>query len=332
MHRLMWRCKLKTGEEAEIWKVTAPDPAWKDRILPFLDHKGPKWKDAMARALEHGAGELVMNFYECVLPGQGIVGNITVLEALDRPVGLLQHVFTLPEQRRKGIASRLMEAVTHDFRLRGGRAMFLGTGYQSPPFWIYYSYGFRPIGEKGLMGWILDPKFYVDYFAPGPVQVRDVGWQDWPLLNALYLIQDGWYCRSLMLGRYGFSSMEGPFLEMMAALEDGRLLRSKVLTKEDGAVVGHAMLWVQRQFPGEPLLLDLFVHPNFADQAHKLIEAIGLPPNKKVQAVADHEAVSKQEALERAGLFREATFANHLRADDRWLDLHFYCAPWKPPE
>ncbi|HAA73566.1 TPA: hypothetical protein DCE37_00380 [Candidatus Latescibacteria bacterium] len=44
---------------------------------------------------------------------------------IDKRVGLFGHVFTKPEERRKGAANALME----DFRQRGGKALYLGTGY-----------------------------------------------------------------------------------------------------------------------------------------------------------------------------------------------------------
>lgn len=328
MHRLMEIVTLKSGERAEIWKITAPDTLWAGRLLDFLSHKGEPWLEIMRTALERGAQPLTMNFFEAVCDGQ-IVGNITVVESLPRPVGLLQHVFTAPEHRRKGIASALMRAVCRDFVLRGGRVMHLGTGYKSPAYWIYFSFGFRPICETGHMRWIVEPGFMDRYFAPGPVSVRDTNVGDWPLLEALYSVEEGPVLRSLPQNLYGQSSYEGPFLRLREGLQEGRVKWSRVLVKTDGAVVGHAAAWLQ-PVPGQPWMLEIFVHPNFLDQADKLMDAAFIPPHHKFQAPCDSDAWQLQQAFESAGLWREATFRRHLQWHGRWLDVHFYSSPWAP--
>ena len=83
-------------------------------------------------------------FYLGVIEGEA-VGNIMTVE--HGGIGILGHVYTLPEQRRKGIASRIMAAQMKDFQERGGRTLTLGTGFDSPAYWIYQGYGFRSIVE-----------------------------------------------------------------------------------------------------------------------------------------------------------------------------------------
>ena len=125
--------ELKSGEAMRIVRIDAPDPAWQDRILPFLQHKGEPWLWQMELALEEGLGACEQRYYLGVLEGGEVVGNIMTTELMERPVGILGHVFTPPAHRRKGICSHLMVALTEDFRARGGRAMFLHTGYDSRP-------------------------------------------------------------------------------------------------------------------------------------------------------------------------------------------------------
>jgi len=329
MHRFLGETELKSGEKAELWKITAPDPQWADRLLTFLVHKGEEWLEPMRRGLEKGLDGLTMNYYECVLDGE-VVGNITVLENLPRPVGLLQHVFTLPEHRRKGIASALMTVIHHDFRLRGGRAMFLGTGYRTPPFWIYYRYGFRPIEETGHMRWLAEENFLDRYFALGEVTVRDTRWDDWPLMEALYANIEGWVLRSYPLGLYGASNYESPFLRLMSALERGEVKQSLAMVKDDGALVGHVALWEQKNVPGRPWLMDLFVHPNFYDRAPELLERVFVPPHHKLQALADSDAWEKHDLLRKMGMWREACLRRQIAWRDRWLDLDYYSMPWAP--
>lgn len=321
MEILLGPVTLKSGETAEIWQIVAPAPAWKERILPFLAHKGDPWLMPMEKALTEGLPGLRMNFFECLL-GEQIVGNITTVDA--QGVGMLQHVFTDPAHRRKGICQALMQAATEDFARRGGRAMYLGTGYESPPFWIYYSFGFRPIGQTGAMKWLLEPEFERKHFASGPTIVRDTAWPDWPQLTALYQTEEGDYLRGMYFQHYGHSSFEGAYAAMQRDKAQGRILQVKVLEKEDGALVGHAMLAVQSCWRGEPYLLDFFVHPHFGRDAAKLVQAFVWPTDKKIQCFCETKAQEKRAALAAAGFRQEAVLKRQILRNREWLDVVIY--------
>lgn len=329
MQDLISTVKLRSGENAEIWLVRAPAPDWTERILPLLAHKGEPWLSAMRRALQHGLGELNMSFFECVLGGE-LCGNITIVDSLEQPVGILQHVFTRPEHRQKGIASALMAAACEDFRQRKGRALYLATGNPVAAA-LYERFGFRSLGQNGVMLWLLDEDFHEAFFRPRPTEVRPTQWSDWPLLTALYSVADGWTLRSLFFGHYGPSFWEGPFLELMAAQEQGTVVDNKVLVAENGATVGHAFAYIQRTYASHPLMVDFFVHLAFCDQTATLLAALDLPDNRKVQAVMDNDAAGRHEILARAGFWREATLRNQFCHDGQWYDVSFYCRPWVPP-
>jgi GNAT superfamily N-acetyltransferase len=309
---------LKSGEEARLLHIVAPEPAWTDRILPFLAHKGEPWMWPMKLALEEGLPGVRMSFFELLL-GEAIVGNITTVDA--RGVGMLQHVFTNPDHRRKGICQFLMQAVTDDFAGRGGRAMYLGTGYDSPPFWIYHSFGFRSIQESGAMKWLPDAQFEQDHFAPGATSVREVQWADWPALTALYQSEQGWYLRGLHFNHYGHSSYEGCFPAMMGQRDKGAILQVKVLVKEGGAVMGHAFLATQHQWRGNPYLLDCFVRSHFEGEAAKLLGALDMPTGRKVQCYCDAEATVKMAALKASDFEPEAVLKRQIQRGDEWLDV-----------
>ncbi len=332
MHRILQTVKLKSGETAEVWKITAPDHKWREQLLKFLDHKGERWIKPMDEALRRGIDGLTMNFYECVLDGE-IIANVTVVEALEPPVGLLQHVFTTPEHRRKGAAKALLQAIVRDFRLRGGQAMHLNTGYKSVPFWIYHSVGFRSVAETGHMRWLGRPDFMERFFAPAETRVEDVAWRHWPLLDALYGVEAGWVLRDLRHRLYWSTGFEGQLVSLMWGLAEGEVRQARVLVSEKtGAVVGLAFIWVQGQYypPPEPLMLEFFVHPNFMDQAEKLLGSMFFPPGRKIQAVCDNEAYDRDQLLEKLGMWREGTFRRQFRLRDRWFDVHWYSNAWAP--
>lgn len=312
---------LKSGEQARLVHIVAPEPAWTERILPFLAHKGEPWMWPMKLALNEGLPGTRMSFFECVLDGD-IVGNITTVDA--NGIGMLQHVFTNPDHRRKGICRFLMQVLVDDFTSRGGRAMYLGTGYDSPPFWIYHSFGFRSIEASGAMKWLPDPQFEAEHFGPGETTVRDTEWRDWGELQALYQGEQGWYLRGLFFNHTGHSSYEGTYPAMRGAMDQGRLQQVKVLVKADGAVMGHALVGVQSWWRGEPYVLDCFVHPSFTGDTEKLLRAVALPTDRKVQCYCDAEASEKMAALAAVGFEREAVLPRQIRRGDEWLDVVVY--------
>ena len=314
---------LKSGEEARLYHVIAPEPLWWDRVATFLAHKGHTFLWPMEVAFREGLSGLRMNCFECVLDGE-VVGNITTVDALERPVGILQHVFTNPDHRRKGICQQLMRVLGDDFLARGGQAMFLSTGYDSPAHWIYHSFGFRAIAETGLMGWLPEEGFHAEYFSPGPVSVRDTQWPDWPCLDALYLTTGGWYLRGFLASQYGHSSYEGAYPTMVEAREKGQVTDIKMLAKADGAVMGHAFVGPDSRWRGNPYVLDFFVHPNFHGEAAKLLNGLSLPTDRKVQCYADGAAGERCAALEAMGFAQEATLKRQIKKGEEWVDVVAY--------
>lgn len=312
---------LKTGESMEIGLVSAPDEAYADRIAAFLEHKGDPWNGHIAKALKEALDELETRFYVGKL-GETIIANIMTVEY--NRTGILGHVYTHPEHRRKGACKLLMAEQMKDFRTRGG-LLLLGTGYDSPPYWIYHSFGFRSLMEgSGMMRYATEDDFEAQYFAPGKAEVVEVRWRDWPRLNALFSIQEGDFLRSVGWGLHGISSFEGGFLHLKKALEKDASYRAKLLASEHGAVVGCAALTKDSRWHGDVWLLDVFVHPNFASSTGQLLDALALPEGK-IQCYADSRSAAKICTLEQAGFRQEAVFKEQIRADDgERLDVRVY--------
>ena len=314
--------ELKSGEKMTVLKIVAPAPAWKERIVPFLAHKGEPWMWAVGEGLDHGVEPATMNFFEGVLEDGTIAGNITTVESLEPPLGLLQHVFTPEEHRRKGVCSALMTALTEDFTAREGRAMFLHTGYDSAAYHIYHSFGFEGYRETGTMYWVREQGFREKLFAPRATSVRDTHWGDWAPLEPLVETEDGWHVRSVYLGQYGFSGFEGNYLTLRRAMMDGPVHQVKVLEAEGGAIVGYALIADLRGWPGSPGVLDFFVHPDFLGDGEKLLAATDVPEGRKVLAFADSASDGKADMLEGAGFELEATLKRQMSdSGGRELDL-----------
>ena len=313
---------LKTGDELKIIRVAAPDADWKEPIIEALRHKGEGWVNIIRMMLEQSLEGVQCYYYLGLLDGE-IVGNITTTEAPAVGVGILGHVVTSPAHRRKGICTALMETVTRDFTARGGAAMTLGTGYDSPPYHIYASFGFVGSGTSGRMIWEARPGFLADYFAADSTDVADITWPDWPRLDLLYTIPQGSFLRGIYFMHYGPAKYEDDFLRLFRLITDIESAQSKVLIKPGGEVIGHALLLPDPRWHNDVWLLDLFVHPDFYPAAGELLTAIELPPGQKVQAYADSQCPQKIQLLEAAGFHQKTVLHNQIvNTEGEYLDVH----------
>jgi len=317
---------IKSGEQLQIIRVAGPEAQWKEPIMKVLTHKGDSWVGTIQMTLEQHLEGVQCYYYLGLLDGE-IAGNITSTEATEPGVGILGHVFTSPSHRRKGICTALMETVTSDFTARGGAAMTLGTGYNSPAYHIYHSFGFAGIGTTGRMIWQARPGFLDDYFAADSTDVADISWPDWPRLDLLYTIPEGSFLRGIYFMHYGPSCYEGDFLRLWKLTTDTESAQSKVLIKPGGEVVGHALLLPDPRWHRDVWLLDLFVHPDFYPAAGELLATIELPSGQKVQAYADSQCPQKIQLLEAAGFHQEAVLHNQIvNTEGEYLDVHIFAA------
>ena len=314
---------LKSGETMTIIKTTAPEPGWTDRIVPFLGHKGELTRAAIRRAYDAGLDDLVMSDFLGVLPDGTVVGNITTVES--DGIAILQHVFTPPEHRRKGICTHLLQALCDDFTTRGVRAVFLGTGYDSPPYHIYESFGFRGRGDSGKMTWVIDPTYPHGYFALASATVAETRWEDWPKLEALYALTGHWQLKSYLFQLLGHAGFEGEYPALRHRLEEGSMLQTLVMRTASGAVVGHAMLGVEQTWRGWALVLDLMVAPGFTDPAGEMLRSLRLPQDRKVHAYCDQRAAGKAALLEAVGFEHEGTLRKVMQDESHTpLDVLVY--------
>jgi GNAT superfamily N-acetyltransferase len=333
MYQPLGRVTLKTHETMRVASLRAPAGRFAKAIRAFLGHKGHPWLLHVDLANE-GQTDALQTAYTIGLIGREIAGNVMIVS--DGRVGILGHVFTAPPHRRKGICQALMAAAVDGFRGSGGLALSLGTGYDSPAYWIYHSLGFRGIEPaNGHMLFESREGGLGRYFAPGPVRVEDVRWEHWAGISLLFSLPAGTAreraalagvgldprytvdlpagdaIRSYAYGVYGPVGFEGGFLHLMA--DRARLSpQAKVLVSRAGSVVGAAILQPDSRWPGRNRTLDLFVHPNFAGAEPKLLRALKLPPGGKVQAYLDHPSASRASALAAAGFRREAILRRQL--------------------
>ncbi|HIE52373.1 MAG TPA: GNAT family N-acetyltransferase [Armatimonadetes bacterium] len=315
------KATLKTGELLEVGVVVAPDEDYANRIRSFLAHKPANFRWHIDRALAEPLDELETRFYLGELQGK-IITNVMTVE--HRGVGILGHVFTRPDHRLKGACRAVMQEQMADFLHRGGKVLTLGTGFETPPYWIYYRFGFRSIdGHSGFMKYCAEAGFEEAFFAAAPVQVVEVAWHHWPTLNLLCAQEEGDYVRSIAFGHFGRANFEGGFLRFKQSLEENPAHQARLLASETGAIVGYATVQPDSRWRGQVALLDLFLHPHFAREATRLLKALSLPEGK-IQSYVEPAAEAVIAALEQAGFKREALLRRQVRREDQWLDVAVY--------
>jgi hypothetical protein len=265
MYRQLGEGRLHSGEVLEIGVVEAPDPAWADPIGRFLVHKGGDWNYHINRALNGPLDDLQTAFYVGLVEGE-LVSQVMVSGA--RKAGILGHVFTAPLWRQRGAYRQVMAVQMADMPRRGVEILTLGTGYDSHPYHIYASFGFRPVApEHGFMRWLADPAAEQRYLAAAPATVRPLCWGDWGALNVLMaqpVGADDPRPRLPTLGIKGQHSAEGAFLTFMRRSEHQGEGGNRVVQSDTGAVTGWCLLAPDPRWFGDVWLLDVGVQPAFA--------------------------------------------------------------------
>jgi len=317
MDELLARVSVRSGEKLEFRRVTSPDQPRRDELVRLYTHKGDPWVWQITQALDGQTPGLEAIFYTAMLEGR-IIGGIAIEKTAW--AGLLSHVFVVPEHRRKGIASLLIEKMLADFRGHGGRFLTLGTGFGSPAYHIYRSFGFVSMIEGSGQMVLSDlDDFDAVYDADRPVSVAPIAWRHWPLASALFTIKEGRFVRSVYHRAYGPTELEGPFLfSLRPALESKA--QAAVLETEFPAVAGMATLHPDPRWSEQVRLLDLFLHPRFERQAGKLLAALDLAGGK-VQCHIDATADTLAAALAEHGFRQEALLRAQLMSHGKPIDV-----------
>lgn len=330
MYESLGQVTLKTGERVEAGVVHGPDAEWAPRVSTLLGHKTPPWDWQNTQCLTRDDLGLDISFYLLHRGGTPFSNIMTV--ALDG-VGLFGHVFTVPEDRRKHATSLLMALQMAHFRTRRGktggpgRALYLGTGYDSPAYHIYQSNGFRGIEPaSGVMDWHIRGReaFEAEYFgrAGDPLSIDPIGWRHWPTSSPLFCAAFGnadgvvKLPTARVLGR---TLTEEPVLHLLRSEAEYRRQKQParalaLQNRRTGAVLGLACwawdaLW-------QTVLVDLYCHPDHWGHAGKLLAGLKIPGGAaRVIAYADAGCPAKVAALKKCGYSPAETLPGQVFAD-----------------
>lgn len=310
---------LKSGETVQAGVVTGPDEQWRERIETLLAHKGEDWHWQVRQLLTAELG-VQGRFY--LLHREGILlSHIMTVES--EGVGLVGHVWTNPEDRGRGAASKLMALLMADFGSRQGRALHLDTAYDSPAYHIYRKHGFEGIEPgSGVMAYFKPSRteFEAAYFAPGETNIAPLNWHHWTVASPL--LAGAWpgVVRAASLGILHRTPSESPLIGPLRATQNhdtshdtaGTEPRIVALQKSASrAVVGLAACAPDPLWP-DTVLVDVYCHPAFWDKGGELLRALPLPPARRYLAYLEAEAAPKRAALEAAGFRQVAVLPAHL--------------------
>ena len=313
---------LRTGENLNICVVKAPDDQYQDLVRPIISHKHDNEQWHLDQVFADRVEYLETRFYLGLLENRAVC-NIMVSE--HGGAGIVSHVYTLPEHRRKGIARLVMTAQMADFQARSGRYLTLGTGYETHPYFMYHSFGFRAVlPGSGHMKYSRDTQYEDDQYQSTSARVIPADWTNWPALNVLCAIKELPPLRNIGLGHLGPRMFEGAYISLIRSLRSSKENQAYLVINAFGAVVGYGTLIPDPRWMGQIDLLDLFVHPNYSDYYRNLMQEFSLPVNRKIQCYVDPDNSTQIETLIEIGFEQEANLRKHEVGREEVMNIGIY--------
>lgn len=315
-----------SGRTFEIGVVLGPDPERRAAVNNLLVHKGGDWQAHIDAAMSGNTDELETRFYVATLDG-GLVANVMTTEWHGQ--GILGHVFTRPEHRRQGICRQVFAAAMRDFAERGGRLLLLGTGFESHPYWIYHSFGFRSL-DGGFMR-LLDgdaEAYEREWFAPSPVKCVELRWRHGPSLAYMASLPGLSHLRHVGWSVHGLGNLEWQLIWQIRQQLEGGAVRATVLETSDGRAVGAATVLPfspgagRAAWPGVSLV-DALAYPAFEDGIPELLASLRADDGKQI-AFVEVGNVGLRRGLEAVGYACEGTVPGMVASTSGAPDVLVY--------
>ena len=271
---------------------------------------------------------------------QKIVGTLWYCTAATcKEIAYMGEVATEEKQRRKGIATNLLEVAIDIFKSNGGRAIYITNLCPNAPHRIYRRLGFQAYGYglmtyRGIIRLTVDERsedFDGSYYEhDSNTSIRSVNWGDLPHFIALLNYPHPWIVRAYNFGLIGpgvFDELGRSFMNFMKTLKEGNTCL--VLEDSRKRMVGTAYTSsLHTRSQSHVKTVDFLVHPNYlsepAELLNALVEKLGNGKAEKLQAYAAATDRSRTEILRLCGFKREATLRDQLRMGSRKTNLEIY--------
>ncbi len=169
--------------------IIPPAPARWPALLSLLQHQGAPWVPNMERRFHPGVPGATDAY--AVMPSGGL---ILASAGINRcgDIGVLGHVFTHPDHRRRGYGRQVTEAALSWFDMTGGKWLYLTTTAELDEG-LYWKFGFAPLHravwepfDRIMMlriGHGVTTEPLAD--ATGDLKLRELTRADWPSMVAL---------------------------------------------------------------------------------------------------------------------------------------------------
>ncbi len=331
--------RLRDGEELTV-KIATP-PVSKKAVGFLL--KTPEFTATRTESRMRVWGALRGQSSDYFFIGElneKIVGSVWYCTpATCNEIAYMGDVFTAEKQRRKGVATNLLNVAIDTFRKSGGRAVFITNLCPRAPHREYrrlgfqaYGYGYQTYG--GIIRLTAKERsedFDRDYFKNDPnTSIRGINWGDLPHFIALLNYPHPWIVRAYnfsLIGPGVFDELGRSFMNFMKTLKRSNFCF--VLEDSNHRVMGTAYsssLGASSQ--SHVKTVDLLVHPNYFREATQLlktlVEKLSDGKVEKLQAYASAIDDAKVEILKLCGFEKEATMLNQLRIGSKKINLEIY--------
>ncbi len=307
-------------------------PAADVGLVDFLRHKGSPWVEDIHRRLAGQCPGSADRFF-VAYDGDRLAAHAWYAVAQrDRRLGLLGHVFTQPEYRRRGLATRVIEAATADFAAQGGRVLQLFT-YNPLTVPFYERLGFEQLRHSRSahagdwsMRWPPGAEsMAAEWLAPAAARIRDLAAADLPqyclVYNLDYSIRLKDWAQGIGLGL----EAEAAFITTRNRVGGA----CRVLDNGQTIVGAASLMPCSFAHQAHVATVDCYVHPRFAAEAANLLaDVLSLRERLGVEftyALAVDEA--KARLFESLGLRPCARLEGHYQVEGKRLDAELYSFP-----
>lgn len=313
-------CQPKRKEKLIIKEIVSPSPRYAKIIPKLLAHFGHPWVENIERRVRGDFVEWSRDYFFLGEINNELIANVWYTVPQDaRGIGLLGHVFTKPEHRKKGIATHLTEIALERFSQEKGKVMYLFFE-NTAAHKIYKKLGFREYNGKimrYLSANIFPSNFDESYFFhEGETVANETNWGDLPRFQALYAFPHLITVKDYNYRIFTGEELEGKFIEMMNDQEEGKSSLG-ALRNSRGVVVGAVSLVKLSGCEERIGNLDFFIHPHYLSQADKLLcFSLKKAKEKSLQLIRVYLSsldVEKIDIVRNLGFLREATLRDQFQ-------------------
>ncbi|MBN1933680.1 MAG: GNAT family N-acetyltransferase [Anaerolineae bacterium] len=324
------------------YKIITLRPPVKDWIRPLLSlysywdqsHRFNAWTEDLRYRLDGKGGR---DLFHVTMDKSNPIACLDVSTSRsDVRVGCVHRLFEHPEYRRQGLSRELLKHAFEHFRADGGEFLMLNSGWDTSIYHLYQEFGFHeirrdPWSDGVVMGRTVSGQpvheWVEDYFVSNEsIKTTQLTPGHWASLMLLCNQPLPYLVRHYGLGIFDDWAVDGRLLGLFEVLETGKGMAIGLQTP-GGALVGFATLmpfldpWPVASYQQHIRLLDVWVHPNFAQHTARLLHEIITwthPLSEDIQYIMAYVDSNRQDLC---AAFEQESWQLMARLSDRYRDV-----------